>query len=453
MRSNYPPGPKSISPLGVTGHFRQDPLGFIMAMLRDYGDFVTLPGPFYQPGFLLNNPDLLQEVLVRQADKFQKPAIFKKIFKSSFGNGLFLSEGDFWKRQRRLAQPAFHHKRIQAYAEAMVGHTQRILVTWQAGQWRKIDEDMHDLTLQIVVDALFQAKITSAADDIRAAMAELGLAVSEQAMNPLKAMSPEWLPTAVNRRKARASAKLDAIVYPLIEERRRSGVDTGDLLSMFLLAVDEESGEKMNDLQVRDEVMTMFIAGHETTALALTWAWVLLAQHPAVEAKLQAELGQVLAGRSPTLTDLANLPYTELIVKEVLRLYPPAWVMLRQSVTEVELGGYGIPKGAIVSITPYAVHRHPAYYDQPEQFLPERFSPDASGEPLEKRLPRFAYLPFGGGPRICIGNSFAMMEARLLLATIAQRYRLQLPPGHRVEANPLATLGCKGSVPMKVIAP
>lgn len=453
MSARYPPGPKSISPLGVTTQFRQDPLGFTMAMLRDYGDFVTLPGPFYQPGFMLNNPDLLQEVLVKQADKFQKPAIFKKIFRSSFGNGLFLSEGDFWRRQRRLAQPAFHHKRIQAYAEAMVGYTRRMLDTWQTGQWRNIDEEMHDLTLQIVVDALFQAKITTAADAIRAAMAELGLAVSEQAMNPLKAMSPEWLPTAVNRRKARASAKLDAIVYRLIEERRRSGGDAGDLLSMFLLAVDEETGERMSNLQVRDEVMTMFIAGHETTALTLTWTWVLLAQYPAIEAKLQAELGQILAGRSPTLADLANLPYTELIVKEVMRLYPPAWIMLRQTLTEVELGGYCLPKGAIISITPYAVHRHPVYYDQPEQFWPERFAPDVSGETLEKRLPRFAYCPFGGGPRICIGNSFAMMEARLLLATIAQRYRLQLPPGFQVEAHPLATLGCKGRVPMKVITP
>jgi cytochrome P450 len=318
------------------------------------------------------------------------------------------------------------------------------------GQWRNIDEAMHDLTLQIVVDVLFQANITTAAEAIRAAMAELGLAISEQAMHPLKAMSPEWLPTAVIRRKARASAKLDAIVYPLIEERRRSGVDTGDLLSMFLLAVDEETGEQMSNLQVRDEVMTMFIAGHETTALALTWTWVLLAQHPPVEAKLQAELEQVLGGRPPTLADLANLPYTELIVKEVMRLYPPAWVMLRQSLQQVELGDYCIPKGAIISIVPYAIHRHPAYYDQPEQFLPERFSPDASGEPLEKRLPRFAYLPFGGGPRICIGNSFAMMEARLILATIAQQYRLQLPPGRRVEPNPLATLGCKGGVSMQV---
>ncbi|MCL4300249.1 MAG: cytochrome P450 [Anaerolineae bacterium] len=450
MSARYPPGPKSISPLGVTAQFRHDPLGFIMAMLRHYGDFVTLPGPFYQPGFLLNNPDLLQEVLVKQADKFQKPAIFKKILRSSFGNGLFLNEGDFWKRQRRLAQPAFHHKRIQAYAEVMVGHTQCMLDTWQTGQWCNIDEEMRDLTLQIVVDALFQVKITPAADAIRTAMAELGLAVTEQAMHPLKAMSPEWLPIVVNRRKAHAAAKLDAIVYRLIEERRRSGGDAGDLLSMFLLAVDEETGERMSNLQVRDEVMTMFIAGHETTALALTWTWVLLAQHPAVETKLHSELGQVLAGRLPTLADLANLPYTELIVKEVMRLYPPAWVMLRQSLTEIELGGYRIPKGAIVSITPYAVHRHPAYYDQPEQFWPERFAPDASGETLEKRLPRFAYFPFGGGPRICIGNSFAMMEARLLLATIAQRYCLQLPPGFQVEANPLATLGCKGRVPMQV---
>ncbi|MBI1876969.1 MAG: cytochrome P450 [Chloroflexi bacterium] len=319
MKAHYPPGPKSISPLGVTAQFRQDPLGFIMAMLHNYGDFVTLPGPFYQPGFLLNNPDLLYEVLVKQADQFQKPPILKKMFRLTFGNGLFFSEGDFWKRQRRLAQPAFHHKRIQAYAEGMINFTQNMLDTWQDGQWRHIDEDMRDLTLRIVVDALFRGKIT-AADDIRTAMTELGTAIAEQAMDPLKAMTPEWLPISVNRRKARASAKLDAIVYPLIEERRRSAVDTGDLLSMFLLAVDEETGEGMNDRQVHDEVMTMFIAGHDTTALTLTWTWVLLAQHPAVEARLHAELDQVLAGRRPALADLAHLPYTEIIIKEVMRL-------------------------------------------------------------------------------------------------------------------------------------
>jgi cytochrome P450 len=421
-----------------------------MTMLRDYGDFVTLPGPFYQPGFLLNNPDLLYEVLVKQADKFQKPPLFKKVFASAFGNGLFLSEGDFWKRQRRLAQPAFHHKRIQAYAAGMVNHTQRLLEAWQDGQLRQIDAEMHTLTLKIVVDALFNTDITPLADAFGTAMTELGAVMTEQALDPLKAMSPEWLPTSISQRKTQATAKLDAIVYGLIGERRRSGVDTGDLLSMFLLAADEETGERMNDRQVRDEVMTMFIAGHETTALTLTWALVLLAQHPAVAAKLHAELEQVLGNRPPTLADLGHLPYTEMIVKEVLRLYPPAWILFRQPLTRVELDDYYLPKGAVISITPYAVHRHPQYYPQPEQFLPERFSPDESGEPLEKRLPRFAYLPFGGGPRICIGNNFAMIEARLLLATIAQRYRLQLPPGHQVEVNPLATLGFKNSVPMQV---
>lgn len=452
MATHYPPGPKSLSPLGVTGQFRQDPLGFMMAMLHNYGDFVTLPGPLYQPSFLLNNPDLIYEVLVKQADKFQKPPIFKKLFRSSFGNGLLWSDGEFWKRQRRLAQPAFHYKRIQAYAESMINATQSMLDTWQAGQWRNIDEDMHDLTLQIVVDALFHTRITAAADHIRAAMLELSAAIAEQAMDPLKAVLPEWLPTLANKRKAQAVAKLDTIVYKLIEERRRSEVDTGDLLSMFLLTVDEETGERMTDQQVRDEVMTMFIAGHETTALTLTWAWVLLAQHPAVEAKLQAELQQVLGGRLPTLADLADLPYTEMIVKEVMRLYPPAWIIVRQSLTRVELGGYDVPKGAVISITPYAVHRHPSYYDQPEQFLPERFEADASSVTLEKHLPRFAYFPFGGGSRICIGNNFAMLEARLVLATIAQRYRLPLPLGHQIEASPLATLGCKGNVPMQAIA-
>jgi cytochrome P450 len=254
------------------------------------------------------------------------------------------------------------------------------------------------------------------------------------------------------RRKRQATAVLDEIVYRMIAERRRSGADAGDLISMFLLAEDEDTGERMSDRQVRDEVATLFIAGHETTALALCWAWVLLAQHPEAEARLHAEVDRVLGERPPSLADLPNLAYTEMIVKEVLRLYPPAWMILRQANDDVELGGYRVQKGEMVMIAPYVVQRDPRYYDEPETFRPERFAPDASGQSLEKQLPRFAYFPFGGGPRICIGNGFALLEATLVLATVAQSFRLTLTPGQPVEPAALLTLTFKRNVPMQIVA-
>lgn len=452
MTARHPPGPKIKSPLGIVPWFRRDPLGCVASLFRDYGGFVTIPGPMYVSSFLLNDPDLIRPVLVEQADKFEKPSIFKKVFRSAFGNGLFFSEGEFWKRQRRLIQPAFHHKRIEAYADGMVRHARQLLETWRPGQQRVIDADMRALTLKIVVDAIFHTDITDYADRFGQSLARLAQAVSAQSVSPVQALLPDWAPTPLLMRKRRAAAELDAIVYAVIGERRRSGVDTGDLLSVLLLAVDESDDSRMTDRQVHDEVLTIFIAGHETTALTLAWAFALLAQHSDVEAKLHAELDRVLGARPPSLADLDRLAYAEMIVKETLRLYPPAWIIFRQPLVDIELGGYRLKKGAIIWITPYVVHRDSRYYDEPDRFVPERFAPDASGEGLEKRLPKFAYFPFGGGPRICIGNGFAMLEARLLLATIAQRYRLELPPGHRVEVSALATLGFKGGLAMRLIA-
>jgi cytochrome P450 len=311
---------------------------------------------------------------------------------------------------------------------------------------------MRALTLQIVVDTVFHADVGAETTRIGQAMVDAGVALAEQIFNPLKAILPDWLPVPFLRRKRQATAVLDEIVYRMIAERRRSGRDAGDLISMFLFAVDEETGERMSDRQVRDEVATLFIAGHETTALTLGWAWALLARHPEVEARLHTEVDRVLSGRPPSLADLPNLAYTEMIVKETLRLYPPAWMILRQANDDVELGGYRIRRGEIVMSAPYVVQRSPLYYDEPYAFQPERFAPDASNQPLEKRLPRFAYFPFGGGPRICIGNSFAMLEATLALATVAQSFRLTLLPGEPVEPAALLTLTFKNSVPMQVVA-
>jgi cytochrome P450 len=447
---NLPPGPARSSPLGIMPDFARDPVSLTMQAFKQYGDIVLLPGPFGQSAYLINDPDLIHAVLVTYADRIEKPAALKRIFRSSFGNGLFFSEGSFWKRQRKLAQPAFHHTRIQSYAEAMVQRAQQLLANWQAGQIRDIRQDMSATTLKIVVDALFHSTVEEETEQIYAAMTELGQVIGQQSTNPLLAFVPDWVPLPSMRRKRRASATLDAIVYRFIDQRRAAQIDAGDLLSMLMLAEDE-AGQRMTDRQLHAEVMTIFIAGHETTALALTWAFVLLAQHPAAETKLQAEIDRVLAGRAPTLIDLPNLPYTEMVIKETLRLYPPAWLLLRQALEEFPIGPYTIPKGKQIWISPYILHRHPRFYDQPEAFQPERFGPDAAGTHLESRLPKFAYLPFGGGPRVCIGNAFALMEAQLIMATIVQRYRLIMPPDSNIKLRVGPTLGFENGAPLQVM--
>lgn len=348
MPISRPPGPTSWSPLGIAAPFRHDPLTYLTDVVRMYGDLVILPGPLYRPIFLLHDPDLIRQVLVRQADRFIKPPPLNKVLMSTFGNGLLFSEGDFWRRQRRLAQPAFHHQRIGAYAERMVAQTQQMLAAWRDGEQRYIDQEMRALTLNMVVDAVFHADVNAETGRIGQAMADAGLAVAEQTFNPLKAALPDWLPLPFLRRKRRATAVLDEIVYRMIAARRGSGMDNGDLISMFLLAEDEETGERMSDRQVRDEVATLFIAGHETTALTLSWAWVLLAQYPQVEARLHAEVDRVLGQQPPSLADLPHLAYTEMLIKEVMRLYPPVWLLVRQATDVVELGGCRIRPGEMV---------------------------------------------------------------------------------------------------------
>ncbi len=448
--TNLPPGPRSSSPFGVVPDFARNPLRVVTQAFQNYGDCVLLPGPFGQNVYLLNQPDFIHEVLVTQVNKIQKPEPLKWIFRSSFGNGLFFSEGDFWRRQRKLAQPAFHHKRLQSYAEGMTRRAHQLLAKWKDEQIRDIRKDMSATTLKVVADALFQSSVEDDTERIYQALHELGNVLEQQGIaNPLLALVPDWAPLPLMRRKRRASAALDAIVYRFIQEHRAANTDTGDLLSMLMLAEDED-GQRMNDQQLHDEVMTIFIAGHETTALTLTWAFTLLAQSPEVEQKLHAELDTVLNGRLPTLADLLNLPYAEMVIKETLRLYPIAWLILRQATADLQVGPYHVPKGHQIWISPYTMHRHPHYFNTPEVFQPERFAPKADQD-FESSLPKFAYMPFGGGPRICIGNMFALMEARLVLATIAQKFRLALHPNSNIQMQVGNTLGFEHGASMQVL--
>jgi cytochrome P450 len=349
--------------------------------------------------------------------------------KRVFGRGLLTSEGDFWLRQRRLAQPAFHRARIAGYASTMVEYTERLLHEWQDGEERDIHKEMMRLTLHIVGKTLFDADVERDAQDIGKSM-ELLLEFGADFRRTL--FVPQWLPTPTNIRVDRAIRQIEKVLYRMIAEKRASGRDAGDLLSMLLAAQDED-GSRMTDKQLRDEAITLFLAGHETTANTLSWTWWLLAQNPAVEAKLHAELRNVLAGRAPSLDDLPKLVYTNHIITESMRLYPPAWGTARTAIEDHEIAGYAVPKGSGVSFAQWTVHRDARWYDAPDEFRPERWEGD-----LLKRLPRFAYFPFGGGPRQCIGNSFALMEAALILATIAQQYRFRLVEGHPVV--PLASI-------------
>ena len=412
--------PKTSRFFNAPAAFRKDPIGLVMGLRKQYGDFVVIPMPFnLLTTNIIYHPDLIHEVLVTHADQFEKPAILKRVFRSSFGNGLFFSEGTFWKRQRRLMQPAFHHVRIHAYGDDMVRYAQRMVEQWHDNEIRRLDREMRALTLTIIVNALFKTDVSGQTEQVGKAMESLGQAIVEQATSLLKAMIPDWVPTAFNRQKQSGVAAINNIIYDMIAKRRATGLDTGDLLSVLLQAKDEETGETMSDLQVRDELMTLFIAGHETTATTLAWAWVEIARHPEVEARLRAELGRVLGGRPPHLDDLPNLPYTAAVIKEALRMYPAAWLLFRQSRANLEIGGTIIRKNSIFWISPYAVHRDSRWFDQPDEFIPERFLE-------EKPLHKFAYFPFGGGSRICIGSGLAMMEAQLVLATVAQQFSFEL---------------------------
>lgn len=433
MTHALPPGPKGLPGAGIIFAYRRDPLGFLTRMARQYGDIVSLPfGPFRS--VMLSDPDDIKELLVTQNRSFHRGPAHRWL-KLLLGEGLLSSEGEFHLRQRRLIQPAFHRQRIAAYGEAMTHYALETSDRWRDGQPVDMAREMLRLTLGIVGKTLFDAEITEEAGEVGPASGFANTHMSNRS-NQLFGMVWQQLPLPSNRRFRQARARLDATVYRMIAERRASGEDRGDLLSMLLLAQDAEGdGRGMTDQQVRDEAMTLFIAGHETTANALTWTWYLLAQHPEVAAKLHAELDAVLGGRAPTADDLPRLRYAEMVLSESMRLYPPAWGLVRTAAEEVHFGPYTVPKGTVISAVSYVVHRDPRFFPDPLRFDPERWTPEAKAA-----RPRFAYFPFGGGPRQCIGEPFAWMEATLAMATLAQRWSLRLIPDQRIALLPIITL-------------
>jgi cytochrome P450 len=438
-----PPGPKGLPILGSLREFRRDLLGYYLEWARDYGDAVSLNLAGWQI-VMLNNPDYAEYVLVRNHRNFIKFPRFFRHVDAIFGQGLLTSEGEFWHRQRRLAAPAFHAQRVAGYGDTMVHHTQRMLAGWRPGDVREVHTEMMEVTLRIAAKTLFDAEVNADVAELGQAFDALAHEIAKRVRRPWRI--PDAIPTPGNIRYLRGVRRVDQLVNAIISERQRDNGDRGDLLSMLMLARDDE-GKAMTQRQLRDEVITLLLAGHETTALALSWTWYLLAQHPQADAKLAAELRDVLGGRAPTASDLPRLRYTEQVVTEAMRIYPPAWTIGREALADCEIGGYHIPAGTTVIISPWVSHRNPRYFADPVAFRPERWD-----NGFADTLPRFAYIPFGGGPRICIGNRFAMMETILVLATVAQRFHLELQDDRPVVPLPSITLRPKDGIWVKLVS-
>jgi cytochrome P450 len=437
-------GPKGLPISGNLMAFRRSPLQFIRDAVEEHGEVVHFRFGPSRHVYLLTNPDHIKEVLVSKQAHFRKGKGLQSA-RPVVGDGILTSEGKKHLRQRRLMQPAFHRERIASYGDVMVRQAVDLMSDWKTGELRDIHSDMMKVTLAIITETMFGKTVKEGADQIGHAI-DVGLKyVANKGSSFIDI--PLSVPTKSNREFLESSELLDKTIYSLIEARRNSeGEEHKDLLGMLLAARDEDDGEGMTDEQVRDEVMTIFVAGHETTANTMSWIFYLLATYPEVEKKLHDELSTVLCEKLPTVEDLPQLKYTNLIVQETLRLYPAAWTINREVVEEVEIGGHTYKPGETLMMSQYVMHRNPRYYEQPEQFIPERFDSD-----LLKRNPAYAYFPFGGGPRVCIGNNFALMEAALLLATIAQRYRLRLAePNQEVEPEPLVTLRPKNGLPMRL---
>ncbi|MGB5960547.1 MAG: cytochrome P450 [Coleofasciculaceae cyanobacterium] len=425
------PGPEGNSLVGNLVQLGEDPLSFLTDCASKYGDIIPLRLGL-KSACLLTNPDYIEQVL-KDRDSFIKSRGLRSL-RSLLGEGLLTSEGESWFRQRRLAQPVFQQKRISGYGKAMVEYAEAMANSWQDGQTRDIHEDMMRLTLNIVMKTIFNQEVGEgeARDISHAVDVAMDWFESKRKQGFLIL---EWFPRPENIRYKNAIKQLDKSVYSIINQRRSSGESPGDLLSMLMEARDQDDNSQMNDKQLRDELITLIIAGHETTSNTLSWTWMLLAQYPEVQAKLLDEIDTVLEGRTPTVADLPRLRYADLVIKESMRLYPAVPTIGREATKDCEIGGYTIPTGCAVIISQWVMHRHPKYFENPEIFQPERWEND-----LEKRLTKGVYIPFGDGPRICIGKGFALMEAILLLVTIAQKYQLSIVPDFPIVPQPSITL-------------
>jgi cytochrome P450 len=437
------PGPKPRLLDSFVYRPGRDPLVFFTSLARQYGDVVQ----YRMAGeriFLIGDPAIIKDVLVTSNRNFTKSRGLERT-KRILGNGLLTSEGQFHLRQRRLMQPAFHRDRIAGYGRTMAEYAVRTRNAWQDGATLDVAREMNRLTLSVVGKTLFDADVESQAATVGEALT--GVMESFWVLLLPFADLIERLPVPRLRRARMARARLDAIIYRMIADRRASGRDHGDLLSMLLAAQDEDDGGVMTDQQVRDEAMTIFLAGHETTANALTWTWYLLSENPDAARRLHDEIDRVLEGRLPSVEDIPRLPYVERVVTEAMRLYPPAWLIGRRAIGEYRFGPYVAPPRTILIMSPFIVQRDGRHYRDPERFDPDRWTPEQKAA-----LPPFAYFPFGGGPRRCIGESFAWMELILIVATIAQRWDLRLVPGHPVVPQPLITLRAKHGMRMTAAA-
>jgi cytochrome P450 len=418
--------------------FRHDPLAFLTRAGESGQDVVR-----YRMGprtiFFLNHPDHIKDLLVTSNQKFVKSMVLQRS-KKILGEGLLTSEGDFHLRQRRLAQPAFHRQRVVAYAEAMVQFAERHQERWQDGQQLDVHDAMMKLTLAIAGKTLFDADVENDAQEIGESLTAF-METFNLLFLPFSQLL-EYLPIPPILKMKKARKQMDEIIYRIIRERRASSLDRGDLLSMLLRATDPESGSGgMSDLQLRDECVTILLAGHETTANALTWTWLLLSQNPEAEAKLHAEVS-ALGAKPPGFADIPRLKYTEAVFAESMRLYPPAWGVGRMATAPHDFGAHHVDTGCMVICSQWVMHKDARFWPRALEFRPERWLEE------DKQRPKFAYFPFGGGPRQCIGEAFAWMEGTLLLAAIAQRWRFRLVPGHSTEPLPVITLRPKHGMQM-----
>ena len=424
-----PPGPKGHFLLGVLPEIREEDVKFATRIAREYGDIVYFR-VVNIPTYLISHPRYIEEILLTNYRNFIK-AVYLRESKRLFGDGLLTSDGDLWVRERRMGQRAFRHEHIDTYAQMIVGYTERLINRWRDGEVHDVHQEMMRLTLEIIGHVLFGRNI---ADEVEEAAAAINVYLEQFADRFGMYAVPEWIPTPGNVRYRRAMQKLDGIIYGAIHEGRESKDGEKSLLNAFLLA-QRAYGFEMSDRQLRDEMATLFFTGHETTGLALTWTLFLLGEHPQAEQKLLRELDEVLGERQATLDDVRRLPYLDGVIKESLRLYPPAYGVVREALNDCEIGGYTIPKGATVAMFQWVVHRDPRFFEDPDAFRPERWA-----DGLADRLPKFAYFPFGGGPRNCIGKDFALLEIALVLATVMRRFRFRTVPGHRTWPLPSLTL-------------
>lgn len=439
---------QTISVQEVRKALAQEGALFPVALSRRVaGATLKIPVPFIGALYLVSNAQTAHQVLTKHGETTRKAQLLVNVLRSSFGNGIFTSDGAFWKRQRKLMQPTFHHGSLAQYAERMVAHACDMAARWQDRAEVDIDAEMHDLTFGIVLDALFSYQTAYEAEQIRRAMQNLSAGIAAQGRFALLTFLPDWTPLPIFARKRRGVAVVKRLIGQMVAARRAqpTAQRPHDLLTALLETRDSATGETMDDAQVYDELMTLYIAGHETTAVLMGWVWAMLAQNPQAEATLHAELDAVLGGRAPTAADLPQLTYTQWVIKETLRLYPSAWFVMREVTEPFMLDEERVPKGAIIMMLPVATHRDPQYFAEPDAFMPERWQGD-----FEQRLPRGAYYPFGMGARVCIGNGFAMMEAQLLLATLAQHFRVQfLDPPQPTRA--IGTLGFAHPVRVRLL--